>query len=103
MKLESRLSALQHAVHANFPGFFLTRACFCLFSCGRVLKIATFTKMGKTQALVEFERSEDAAGALERLHGENIYSGCNKLSIQWSNLSEMSVKVNSPRDPGKEP
>lgn len=51
----------------------------------------------RTQALVEFQRSEDAAAAIDRLHGENVYSGCNRLSIQWSNLSEVSVKTNNDR------
>ncbi len=65
--------------------------------CGTITKLVIFNKQGKEQALVQFERAEDAAVAMERFQGKNIYSGCNTLSIQYSNLPDITVKYNNDR------
>jgi len=58
----------------------------------KVDKIVIFTKQGKTQALVQFHTAPDAASALECFQNQNVYSGCNKLQIQYSHLSGRVVK-----------
>ena len=65
--------------------------------CGTITKLVIFNKQGKEQALVQFERAEDAAVAMERFQGKNIYSGCNTLNIQYSNLPDITVKYNNDR------
>ncbi len=65
--------------------------------CGTITKLVIFNKQGKEQALVQFERPEDAAVAMERFQGKNIYSGCNTLNIQYSNLPDITVKYNNDR------
>ena len=65
--------------------------------CGTITKLVIFNKQGKEQALVQFERAEDAATAMERFQGKNIYSGCNTLNIQYSNLPDITVKYNNDR------
>jgi len=65
--------------------------------CGTITKIVVFNKAGKDQALVQFERAEDAAQAMERFQGKNIYSGCNTLTIQYSNLPDVTIKGNTDR------
>jgi hypothetical protein len=65
--------------------------------CGTITKLVIFNKQGKEQALVQFEKAEDAATAMERFQGKNIYSGCNTLNIQFSNLPDITVKYNNDR------
>eukprot|EP00286_Rhodomonas_abbreviata_P023653 CAMPEP_0181314790 /NCGR_PEP_ID=MMETSP1101-20121128/15010_1 /TAXON_ID=46948 /ORGANISM="Rhodomonas abbreviata, Strain Caron Lab Isolate" /LENGTH=236 /DNA_ID=CAMNT_0023421915 /DNA_START=483 /DNA_END=1190 /DNA_ORIENTATION=- len=65
--------------------------------CGNIQKIVTFNKQGKVQALVQFEAPHEAGWAIERFQGMNIYSGCNTLQIQFSNLTDVTVKYNNER------
>jgi len=73
----------------------------CLFKVfkmqGNVHKIVTFTKQGKSQALVQFETPAEAASAMQRFNRQNIYSGCNQLNIQYSHLSDVTVNYNNDR------
>ncbi len=64
---------------------------------GTIVKLVIFSKQGKDQALVQFERPEDAATAMDRFQGKNISSGCNTLNIQYSNLGDITVKYNDDR------
>ena len=65
--------------------------------CGSVAKVVTFNKNGREQALVQFARAEEAATAVERLQGRSMYAGGNVLSIQYSNLPDVTIKCNSER------
>jgi polypyrimidine tract-binding protein 2 len=65
--------------------------------CGTITKLVIFNKGGKDQALVQYERAADAAAAIDRFQGKNIYSGCNTLHIGYSNLPEITVKYNNDR------
>jgi hypothetical protein len=65
--------------------------------CGSVAKVVTFNKNGREQALVQFARADEAATAVERLQGRSMYAGGNVLSIQYSNLPDVTIKCNSER------
>lgn len=61
---------------------------------GSILKIAIFTKTG-LQALIQFADVTSAVHARAALDGQNIYSGCCTLRLQFSNLSNLNVKFNN--------
>ncbi|CAG5121720.1 unnamed protein product, partial [Candidula unifasciata] len=62
---------------------------------GKVLKIITFTKNNTFQALIQMSDAISAAAAKTSLDGQNIYNGCNTLKIDYSKLSNLSVKYNN--------
>jgi polypyrimidine tract-binding protein 1 len=62
---------------------------------GKVLKIITFTKNNTFQALIQMADAISAAAAKTSLDGQNIYNGCNTLKIDYSKLSNLSVKYNN--------
>ncbi|CAF3307169.1 unnamed protein product [Rotaria socialis] len=62
---------------------------------GTVLKIITFTKNDKFQALIQSKDSTGAAQAKLQLHGQNIYNGCCTLQIEYSKLHSLTVKFNN--------
>eukprot|EP01098_Paradermamoeba_levis_P011226 TRINITY_DN47_c0_g1_i2.p1 TRINITY_DN47_c0_g1~~TRINITY_DN47_c0_g1_i2.p1 ORF type:complete len:334 (-),score=96.69 TRINITY_DN47_c0_g1_i2:644-1645(-) len=61
---------------------------------GTILKIAIFSKNG-LQALIQFSDVASAVNAKLALEGQNIYSGCCTLRIQFSNLTNLNVKFNN--------
>lgn len=62
---------------------------------GTVEKVVVFQKTAGLQALVQFSNSESAAKAKAALDGKNIYSNCCTLQIQYSNLSDLTIRENS--------
>jgi hypothetical protein len=83
---------------------------------GPVLKIITFTKNGmlsrgpgfetfglnffpdlvdKYQALIQMKDAQSAQSAKNSLHGQNVYSGCCTLHIDYSKLNTLNVKYNN--------
>ncbi|CAF3483134.1 unnamed protein product [Rotaria socialis] len=62
---------------------------------GTVLKIITFTKNDKFQALIHLKDPTGAAQAKQQLHGQNIYNGCCTLQIEYSKLLSLTVKYNN--------
>ena len=62
---------------------------------GVILRIVTFSKGAVLQALIEFETVMAAALAKAELEGQNIYTGCCTLSLQFSNLEVLTVKYNN--------
>jgi RNA recognition motif-containing protein len=51
---------------------------------GPVLKIITFTKNDKYQALIQMKDAQSAQSAKNALHCQNVYSGCCTLHIDYS-------------------
>ncbi|XP_063962772.1 polypyrimidine tract-binding protein 1-like isoform X2 [Lytechinus pictus] len=62
---------------------------------GTVLRIVTFIKSGQFQALVQFSDASQAAVAKLELDGKNIYNNCCQLRIDFSKLTNLSVKYNN--------
>jgi len=58
------------------------------------LKIVIFNKTG-FQSLIQFSDVQSAVSAKMELDGQNIYSGCCTLRIQFSSLSNLNVKYNN--------
>lgn len=68
---------------------------FCVF--GAIEKIVMFNKSAGLQGLVQFKNVEDAALAKQQLHSHSLFSNSCTLSIQFSNLSDLTVHQNSDR------
>lgn len=62
---------------------------------GPVLKIITFTKNDKFQALIQMKDATCAQAAKNGLHGQNIYNSCCTLHIDYSKLNTLNVKYNN--------
>lgn len=62
---------------------------------GTVLKIVIFNKSAGFQALIQFLDTASAVEAKNELDGQNIYSGCCTLRIQFSSLQNLNVKFNN--------
>jgi len=62
---------------------------------GTLEKIVIFVKGAGVQALVQFADLASSASAKKLLDGQNIYSGCCHLKIQYSTLQELTVKFNN--------
>lgn len=61
---------------------------------GVIIKIVIFSKKG-FQALIQMGDKNQAREAKQALDGQNIYSGCCTLRIQFSNLGSLKVKYNN--------
>ncbi|KAH3765551.1 Polypyrimidine tract-binding protein 1 [Pelomyxa schiedti] len=64
---------------------------------GSVLRIVLFSKKAGFQGLIEMSTVTSASNAKNTLDGNNIYNGCCTLTIQYSNLQELVVKMNNER------
>ncbi|KAL2097521.1 hypothetical protein ACEWY4_006728 [Coilia grayii] len=62
---------------------------------GNVMKIVTFTKNGQFQALVQFPDAVSAHNAKTSLDGQNIYNGCCTLRVNFSRLTNLTLKYNN--------
>jgi hypothetical protein len=49
------------------------------------------------QALIQFSTPNEAQAAKSALEGQNIYSGCCTLRIQYSQLPQLQIKANNDR------
>jgi hypothetical protein len=65
---------------------------------GQIEKIVMFNKNSGHQALVQYQRVQDALNARQALHGQSLYNNnvCS-LSVQFSNLTDLTVHQNSDR------
>ncbi|KAL3651284.1 hypothetical protein CASFOL_004286 [Castilleja foliolosa] len=64
---------------------------------GVVDKIVTFQKLDGFQALIRYQSHESAISARDSLHGRDIYDGCCRLDIQFSDLDKLQVNFNNER------
>jgi polypyrimidine tract-binding protein 1 len=62
---------------------------------GNVLKVITFNKNDKYQALIQMKDAIAAQQAKMALHGQNIYNGCCTLQIDFSKLTTLEVRYNN--------
>lgn len=62
---------------------------------GQILKMITFNKNDKFQALVQMKDAQSALAAKQSLHGQNIYNGCCTLQIDYSKLTTLEVRWNN--------
>ena len=62
---------------------------------GHALKIITFNKNDKFQALIQMKDAIAAQQAKMALHGQNIYNGCCTLQIEFSKLTTLEVRYNN--------
>jgi polypyrimidine tract-binding protein 1 len=62
---------------------------------GHALKIITFNKNDKYQALIQMKDAIAAQQAKMALHGQNIYNGCCTLQIEFSKLTTLEVRYNN--------
>lgn len=62
---------------------------------GQLLKIITFNKNEKFQALIQMRDAQAAQNAKQALNGQNIYNGCCTLQIDFSKLLSLEVKYNN--------
>lgn len=62
---------------------------------GQLLKIITFNKNDKFQALIQMKDSQSAQNAKQALQGQNIYNGCCTLQIEFSKLLSLEVRFNN--------
>ncbi|KAL3627572.1 hypothetical protein CASFOL_028935 [Castilleja foliolosa] len=64
---------------------------------GVVDKIVIFQKSAGFQALIRYQSHESAISARDSLHGRDIYDGCCRLDIQFSDLDRLQVNFNDER------
>ena len=62
---------------------------------GPALKIITFSKNDKYQALIQMKDAMASQQAKMTLHGQNIYNGCCTLQIEFSKLTTLEVRYNN--------
>lgn len=64
--------------------------------CGVLQKIVTFVQNDVFTALIQYRRPEEAINAKNTFDRQNIYNGCNTLSVELSNMvGELSVQFNN--------
>jgi RNA recognition motif-containing protein len=61
---------------------------------GAIHKMIIFSKKG-FQSLIQFQDKSSAQAAKQALDGQNIYSGCCTLRIQYSTFQNLNVKFNN--------
>jgi RNA recognition motif-containing protein len=64
---------------------------------GGMEKVIIFNRGNAIQALVQLRDISTAATCRSQLDGQNVYSGCNSLKVQYSSLAELEVKQNNER------
>jgi len=64
---------------------------------GTLLKVIIFNKNGQIQTLIQYSSVHEATAAKIALEGQNIYSGCCTLHLQYSQLNQLTVKYNNDR------
>ncbi|KAL3647934.1 hypothetical protein CASFOL_008902 [Castilleja foliolosa] len=64
---------------------------------GVVDKIVILQKSAGFQALIRYQSHESAISARDSLHGRDIYDGCCRLDIHFSDLDRLQVNFNGER------
>ncbi|KAL7054078.1 hypothetical protein AAHC03_026573 [Spirometra sp. Aus1] len=69
-----------------------------IFSFGKILRIIIFLKNNQYQGFIEFEDHIQAFVAMLHLNGQNIYTGCCSLTVEFSkNRGPLEIRHESPR------
>lgn len=64
--------------------------------CGELQKIVTFVRNDVFNALIQYRHPDQAINAKNTFDRQNIYNGCNTLSVEISNMvDELDVKFNN--------
>jgi len=63
--------------------------------CGELQKIVTFLRNDQFHALIQYSNAKEAAAAKTLFDHQNIYNGCNTLNVDFSKMTELTVKYNN--------
>jgi len=63
--------------------------------CGEILKIVTFLRNEQFHALIQYSNAKEASAAKNLFDRQNIYNGCNTLTVEFSRLDNLNVKYNN--------
>jgi len=63
--------------------------------CGEIQKIVTFLRNDQYHALIQYSTTKEAATAKSLFDHQNIYNGCNTLHVEFSKMTELTVKYNN--------
>ena len=63
--------------------------------CGELQKIVTFVRNEQFHALIQYSNCKEAAAAKALFDHQNIYNGCNTLHVDFSKMTELTVKYNN--------
>jgi len=63
--------------------------------CGEIQKIVTFVRNDQFHALIQYSNAKEAATAKSLFDHQNIYNGCNTLQVEFSKMTELTVKYNN--------
>jgi len=63
--------------------------------CGEIQKIVTFLRNDQYHALIQYANTKEAATAKSLFDHQNIYNGCNTLHVEFSKMTELTVKYNN--------
>merc|ERR550534_2953450 len=63
--------------------------------CGEIQKIVTFLRNDQYHALIQYSNTKEAATAKSLFDHQNIYNGCNTLHVEFSKMTELTVKYNN--------
>lgn len=63
--------------------------------CGELQKIVTFVRNEQFHALIQYSNSTEASAAKSLFDRQNIYNGCNTLHVEFSKMTELTVKRNN--------
>ena len=77
----------------------LGRINFFLFQvfqrCGELQKMVTFIRNDQFHALIQYSNPKEASAAKTLFDRQNIYNGCNTLHVEFSKMTELTVKYNN--------
>jgi len=63
--------------------------------CGEIQKIVTFLRNDQYHALIQYSNTKEATTAKSLFDHQNIYNGCNTLHVEFSKMTELTVKYNN--------
>jgi len=63
--------------------------------CGELQKIVTFVRNDQFHALIQYSNPKEASAAKTLFDRQNIYNGCNTLHVEFSKMTELTVKYNN--------
>jgi len=63
--------------------------------CGELQKMVTFIRNDQFHALIQYANPKEASAAKTLFDRQNIYNGCNTLHVEFSKMTELTVKYNN--------
>lgn len=63
--------------------------------CGELQKMVTFIRNEQFHALIQYSNPKEASAAKTLFDRQNIYNGCNTLHVEFSKMTELTVKYNN--------